>query len=181
MKSPLTIETEIPGVYLRELASLADDYAYFDAICENPAHLSQFGDDTAGKYQSFEDVQLRRMESRDTDELRMGIWNEEKFVGFVKAAPSEDGNEAEIGYFLRASATGHGYATVAVRALSEYVRPNYNRVFAEVHAQNEKSMWVLDRAGFWLVGVERREWGTAVIFELPYEDAFGYPLESSVD
>ena len=60
-----------------------------------------------------------------------------------------DGPKATVGYWLRASATGHGYATEAVRALSELAF-DFGIERLEVHTDpdNVPSRALAERAGF---------------------------------
>ena len=60
-----------------------------------------------------------------------------------------DGPKATMGWWLRAGATGHGYATEAVRALSELAF-DYGVERLEVHADpdNAGSRKLAERAGF---------------------------------
>ena len=56
----------------------------------------------------------------------------------------------EIGYWLRASATGHGYVTEAVKLLTEYtfMHLQANRVEIRCDARNTQSAAVAQRLGF---------------------------------
>lgn len=145
-REALIIPTEMQGLVLRELSTPEDDIAYFAAVEANRDHLSQFGDVTAAHYKTIEDVTASRLNAGD--KKRMGIWHDGTFVGTVNMRPQKDGTSAEIGYWLDSRHEGHGYATVATRALSGYAAQRYSRVFAEVIRGNEKSAKVLRRAGF---------------------------------
>ncbi|MPY34810.1 GNAT family N-acetyltransferase [Streptomyces adustus] len=69
-------------------------------------------------------------------------------MGF-HGAPDEQGR-AEIGYDLAEGARGRGYATEALRALSEWAlaRDDVRSLFATVERGNAPSQAVLSRAGF---------------------------------
>lgn len=164
MSEALSLATEKPGVVLHELVSPYDDLALFDAIEEDREHLSRAGNDIAEKYPNPGAVRKAREENPEK-KLRLGIWDNDRLVGMIGAKPSEDESATEIGYWLRASATGNGYATVAVKALTQYVRPRFPRVFAEVHIDNPASARVLERAGYTKTGETIRDWGPADIFE----------------
>jgi RimJ/RimL family protein N-acetyltransferase len=148
---------------VQELATSDDDKAYFEAVEEDRAHLSQFGETTAKYYKTLQDVRERRMII--SNKIRLGIWDSESFKGTVNAQPNEDKSEVEVGYWLRASAVGNGYATLAVKALTDHLTPRFDRVFAEVHMENEPSIKVMRRAGYAEVGRVDRDWGNAIIFE----------------
>lgn len=135
------------GLFLRELATEADDLAYFGAIEASREHLSQFGDETATKYPGLTAVTDARINPSNPNKLRFGIWREDTLVGSINLTP-DDNNTAEIGYWLDARHTGNGYATLATKALAQYARPRYSKVYANVIEGNEASVHVLERAGF---------------------------------
>ncbi|MFE2583671.1 GNAT family N-acetyltransferase, partial [Streptomyces sp. NPDC059378] len=85
-------------------------------------------------------------------------------MGF-HGAPDEQGR-AEIGYDLVEGARGRGYATEALRALSQWAlaRDDVRSVFATVDGDNAPSQAVLSRAGFTRVDAD-----TAGDGELAYE------------
>jgi RimJ/RimL family protein N-acetyltransferase len=60
-----------------------------------------------------------------------------------------DGPTARMGWFLRASATGHGYATEAVRALTELAFDSgVERIESHTDPDNASSRALAERAGF---------------------------------
>ena len=65
---------------------------------------------------------------------------------------------AELGYYLGEPYWGHGYATGAVKQACEYVFEHSDiiRIYAEPFARNAASCRVLEKAGFRLEGVLRR-------------------------
>lgn len=163
MSEVLTLTTQKSGIILRPWLDKADDRAYFEAVDEDRDHLSQFGDATARKYPTIEAVTQRRLTAKG--EIRLGIWDRTSLKGGITATLSEAKLEAEVGYWLRASAVGQGYATLAVQALTEYLVPRYDRVFAEVHTDNTASASVLQRSNYTGVGAAQRNWGPALIFD----------------
>ncbi|MCC6744529.1 MAG: GNAT family N-acetyltransferase [Acidobacteria bacterium] len=65
---------------------------------------------------------------------------------------------AELGYWIAVSHWGHGIATAAVRAVTEYAfttHPDLRRVWAVPFASNPASARVLEKAGFVLEGTLR--------------------------
>lgn len=77
-------------------------------------------------------------------------------------------DEAEIGILLDKDAAGHGYASAAVTALTEFTNPRFTRVYAEVAPDNAKSIALLNRSGYQASGeVVERDWGKALVFEAP--------------
>jgi ribosomal-protein-serine acetyltransferase len=65
-----------------------------------------------------------------------------------------DGTTARMGWYLRSGATGHGYATEAVRALSALARRfGVERVEAHMDPDNARSRALAERAGFVLEAI----------------------------
>jgi len=147
MNPVLELPTEQETVVLRQLTP-EDASAYFEAVDANRDHLRQFGDNTAEKYPTLESVEESIANPSNPDKLRMGIWDDETFVGSINLTPSDDGSDAELGYWLDGRHTGKGYATVAAKALAGYAKNKFPKVHAEVVDGNEASSRVLERAGF---------------------------------
>lgn len=65
---------------------------------------------------------------------------------------------AEVGWWLAEPHWGHGVATRVARALAEraFADPDITRVFAPIHAGNQRSMRVAEKSGFVLEGVQRQ-------------------------
>ncbi len=154
---PGDIETEMTGLSIRKLT--ADDApTYFEAVDRNRAHLSQFSDQTSSTYPNLESVQasikeypyITRTELGDV-RTRLGIWSHDTFVGSINVTTGNVG--AEIGYWLDEAYTGMGYATCAVRALTEFAKRHYETVFATVYEGNQASRAVLERADYSLTNV----------------------------
>lgn len=68
----------------------------------------------------------------------------------VRRVPAADADRAELGYWLRADATGHGYATEAARALLDaaLALPFAARVEIRCDPRNDASAAVPRRLGF---------------------------------
>ena len=84
------------------------------------------------------------------------------FVGWFHLRPSDDDrpDEPELGYRLRASAWGQGYATEGSRALIEraFRELGAERVTAETMAVNTASRRVMEKAGLRYVRTFHAEW-----------------------
>jgi RimJ/RimL family protein N-acetyltransferase len=78
-------------------------------------------------------------------------------MGF-HGVPDEDGR-AEVGYDLAESARGHGYATEALHALSEWAlaRDDVRSLCATIEPDNAASQRVIARAGFTRATVEEEQ------------------------
>lgn len=159
----LLLQTEREGVTLRTLATDRDDLEYYRAIEENRAHLNRHGNATSKKYRTLQNVKMARLETGN--KIRLGIWDGNDFKGTINARPSSDGREVEIGYWVRYGALGEGYATIAVKAFTDYLKPRFTRIFAEVHKDNEDSIKVMERAGYHAVDEFQRDWGPVISFE----------------
>jgi len=148
MPNRIIYPTERDSVELRQLVP-ADAQAYFEAVDASRDHLSKYGDRTAAKYPDLASVVESIERPHVANKLRLGIWDQETFVGSINLKPIAD--KAELGYWLDERYLGHGYATVAVRALVARA-PRYIDVFAAIRTENEASKRVVSRAGFLLGG-----------------------------
>lgn len=156
-------EIVIEGELSLKPVTLEDSEEMFALIDANRAHLSQYGDDTASKYPTLESMRERNS-SQSPNEKRFGIRDHGKLVGFIKVTDRGEPGW-EVGYWLGAKHTGHGYMTRAVTALTTYAFTSLGaqRVFATVHADNGSSSRILIRTGFGLEGPNPKQ-PTDVIF-----------------
>ncbi|HEU5472829.1 MAG TPA: GNAT family N-acetyltransferase [Actinophytocola sp.] len=86
-----------------------------------------------------------------------------RFLGWFELRVSGDdaaAAQAELGYRLRASAWGRGYATEGARALIRraFTELGLRRVWAETMAVNTASRRVMEKAGLRLVRTFHRTW-----------------------
>ncbi len=147
MNAPVIIPTEQSNVVLRQLATEADDVAYHAAYNVSRPEIEAFEDpEKLGKYQTVEQVREAREDPDNADRLRLGIWDNDTFVGSINLTPDEQ--RVEIGYWLDTRHTGHGYATLATKALASFASERYSEVHANVVEGNTASARVLERAGF---------------------------------
>lgn len=156
---PITIETDQPELTLVQMLTEVDDAAYFALQNANLDYWKEFGNAID---ESEEDVTKRRKEKSGP---RFGIYKDGVLIGMEGYTLNQDG-DAEVGIMLAEDATGHGYATSAVKALSAFLAPQFDRVFAEVDPENMGSISLLERTGYERVGDEvLRDWGRALVFE----------------
>jgi RimJ/RimL family protein N-acetyltransferase len=96
-----------------------------------------------------------------------GVWaaierSTGEFVGLFELYPRKDAgpNEVELGYRLRRSAWGKGYATEGSRALIRkgFTELGVQRVVAETMAVNAGSRRVMEKAGLTYVRTFHQEW-----------------------
>lgn len=149
MRSPLTLPTEKEDLTLRELTTPKDDTELFGLIEAN----SKYWPDIAATYSDIDDVRYARLDAKEESELRFGIRNTGRLVGWVSlityAAGDEFGNW--LGYWVDQQQSGKGYGTLAARAAIKYVRDNsqFNRtITTTVRPDNMPSMKILARTGF---------------------------------
>lgn len=160
--SPVIIYPAMPGLKLQQMLTTEDDKQYFEFQNRNIEHIEEFGN-TIDK--SEEEVTRRRLGYGDD---RFGIWLEDQLVGMVGYSTPYHAREAAIGILLDKDFTSRGIATASVKALTEYTKSRFDRVFAEVRPDNEDSIKLMDRAGYRTNGqVIETEWGKALVFEAP--------------
>jgi RimJ/RimL family protein N-acetyltransferase len=153
---PGRIEIEGPSSLSLKQFTLEDAQTIFDLINADREHLSQFGDETADKYKTEEDVLRSIEEPANPNKLRFGIWDDTSMVGSINITTSKHyGGIAEIGYWVGAEHTGHHYAHRATEILTKYAFENLgiDRIMATVAIGNDASMKTLERAGFKFVGL----------------------------
>lgn len=159
---PAEIETDMPGLILRHITTLADDEQHVEYMHRNREHLAEFGNTVD---ETVEDAIKRRLESGDG---QFGIWYNDKLIGTVAYQTEHSDTEAAMGISLDKDETGRGYATAALKALTRYAVTRFDRVYAEVEVGNTNSINLLQRSGFQTNGqVVELKWGSALIFEAP--------------
>lgn len=156
------IETDLPGLRLVQMLTPEDDEAYFKLQNANIDYWQEFGNKID---ETVEEVTAGRLEHGNG---QFGIWLNDELIGMVEYSLKRYPDQAEIGVLLDKKATHHGYATEAIKSLTEYAKQRFNRVYAEVAPDNERSIKLLTRAGYQGTGEKvSREWGEALVFEAP--------------
>jgi RimJ/RimL family protein N-acetyltransferase len=161
--TPQTYRTQIPLVEeLRGARVLVRPYRLEDAealraaVDESREHVRP--------WLPFADLHQTVEESRDwithkmadwllRDDFGMGIWEltSGRFLGGIGMHPRDWAIRAfEIGYWLRASAEGHGYVSEAARLVVEFAARGLtaNRLQIRCNARNARSAAVAERLGF---------------------------------
>jgi len=87
------------------------------------------------------------------------VWVDDRLVGWVDYDVDADHDwlqpgEVNVGYYLFATARGKGHASRAVELLLEHLRRDTEHTVATllIHPQNERSLAVAGRLGFWQKG-----------------------------
>jgi RimJ/RimL family protein N-acetyltransferase len=157
---PIRIEAE--GLTLVQMITEADDRAYFDLQNANLDFWKEFDNKID---ESVEEVTQTRLESGNG---AFGIWIQGKLVGGVGYSTKNHPEEAEVWVALDQGGTGHGYATKAVKTLTDFAKSQFDRVYAEIRADHVNSIELMKRAGYQTSGeTVERDWGTALVFESP--------------
>jgi len=164
----LHLPTERAGVHLKELTVEANGQEFSDLVYANFLHLRQHGGQPESLSDEYESPEgYLKMGQVTEGVIEMGIFDQATLVGFIALLTSDlvvPKGSAEVGYWLGSAYTGKGRATAAVRALSAYAKPRYFPVFAQVTRTNQKSINVLERAGYKRTGINEEG---KLVFELP--------------
>lgn len=153
------IEIKAPGsrITLKQF-TLADAGEIFDLINRNREHLSQFGDDTSGKYPTYESVTKSISHPKNPNKLRFAIRDlTGTYVGTINITPDKDDKtHGEVGYYIGSEFQGRGFTTEAARLLSDFAfsELGYSLLYAKVHPDNTGSQRVLLKAGFSETGMK---------------------------
>ncbi|MDR2998751.1 MAG: GNAT family N-acetyltransferase [Microbacterium sp.] len=142
-----SLPTTLPGVTIRPLGG-ADAAELHTLITANRDHLTRNGDfgDLVAEDRSGIEKMLRR---DDVAGFLFGVFDGDRLAGVVSLVPVAPPKYG-CGYWLAASATGHGLATEALRSLVMYARDAWvaTDIFAGVTHGNASSIAVLERVGF---------------------------------
>lgn len=143
------IPTSHPGLVLRVL-EVPDAQALFELLDENRDHLSQLGDDTAGKYPTYESVVNSIVANAQPQRRRYGIWKDDVFVGTINLTLEPLHERGWIGYWIGRQFAGQGYASIATDALCAYAvkQLGVRKFSAHTHVKNTASQRTLVRSNF---------------------------------
>lgn len=138
------------GTTLKQLIP-EDALTYFNLIKYRSDHLRQYGDRTADKYPTVDAVR-QSIEEPKPNRWRFGIWVGDTMVGSINLDTGEDSTCPEVGYWIGAEYTGHGYASRGLRTIIPFAfeLPGAERLFAQVHRDNIASRKTLEKCGFTL-------------------------------
>lgn len=139
------IATERPEVILRWLDE-GHSGRLHKLLQENRSHLTEHGDH---REQVSASLDALRTELSASNALRFGIFVRDELIGRIDLVPV-DPPRYSLGYWLAKSATGLGYATIAVTALIEYAANELGAsdIYAGVTHGNGPSEALLRRTGF---------------------------------
>ena len=150
-------EIEVGNGTVLKSVTVEDSEEMFALIDADRDYFSQYGDDTADKYKTLEDMQ-RRNANQSPNERRFVIRDRGTLVGFVKVT---DKGELgwELGYWTGKKFAGRGYMSKAAEALTDWAfyHLGTERVFATVHRENAASVRVLQKIGYNLEGTNPKK------------------------
>lgn len=149
---PLEIKSIGGKIRLRQF-TLADAGELFELIDRNRDHLSQFGDETAQKYPTYESVLESIVKPKIPKRKRFAIrtTDEGEFLGSINLTPDEDNPQrGEVGYYMGLEYQGKGFAIEAVNILCDFAfgELEYKELYAKVHPDNRASQRVLIKTWF---------------------------------
>jgi RimJ/RimL family protein N-acetyltransferase len=159
---PLFDELRGERVVVRPLR-LEDAPALFEAIIESLDHIRPWMP-WPDAYHSVEDAQNWIIHTQAQwllrENMSASFWERKsgRFLGGIGLHPRDwEISHFEIGYWVRVSATGHGYVTEAARLLTEFAFDSLqaNRVMIRCDERNERSAAVPRRLGFVHEGCQR--------------------------
>jgi RimJ/RimL family protein N-acetyltransferase len=144
-----TIATEREGIMLRR-ANLADARELFGIINRNRQHLGQFGNGAALPYRNQQALELDIIYPAPSGKIRYLILNGPAIAGNICLIPrGGDHERAELAAWLAKEFTGHGFVTIATKALAEHaLGAGFGEIFAQARHNNTRSVNALLRSGF---------------------------------
>ncbi|MGI5150482.1 GNAT family N-acetyltransferase [Plantactinospora sp. CA-294935] len=161
----MAIHLTTPRLVLREFTGAdVDNLVALDADPE-VMYFINGGRPTPREY--VEQVVLPRWLRYYRESPGLGFWAVEErasgeFLGWFHLRPGEGhpADEPELGYRLRRSAWGRGYATEGSRALIDkaFAEQGVRRVLAETMVVNTASRRVMEKSGLRLVRVFHADW-----------------------
>ena len=154
------IETERLILRLINECSAQD---WFDAIAEHPEHFHAWNawNPYEMTFKKAAEILKRNIEGTLCGEkLGLAVYEKDTgaFVGDVAATSIlQDEGIAEIGYWIRSSASGRGYMYESLKQLCTflYEEVQMKHIIARVHPSNQKSLALLERLKFKPSGEKR--------------------------
>ncbi len=163
-KKIIKLDTEQPDVSVRSIThdDLSEVQDFFD---RNEERFAKGGLIASALF----DKVLNNLASTDTQNLRMGIFDHDKLVGYVGVTDYDDKGRREVSYGIDGAAARKGMALAALNAVTKYENDNGHDVIAEVEHSNVASMKLLEKANF-VPSRKRSEDGRAVYEKLSMDE-----------
>jgi RimJ/RimL family protein N-acetyltransferase len=133
-----------------------DAQALYEAVAESRDHLRPwlpFADEHQSVEESLDWIIHQEVEWLLREQLPLSVWERTsgRFLGGTGIHPHNwETRSFEIGYWLRASATGHGYITEAARLLTDYLFTKLEATRVEIRCdeRNTSSAAIARRLGY---------------------------------
>jgi RimJ/RimL family protein N-acetyltransferase len=163
--APVDVFLETDGLVLRRFT--ADDVENLVELDADPEVMRYINGGRPTPREEIEDEVLPAFLRYYERTAGFGFWAAQEratgaFVGWfhLRPAPESPPGEAELGYRLRRSAWGKGYATEGSRALVDkaFAELGVERVVASTMVVNVASRRVMEKAGLKVVRVFHAEW-----------------------
>jgi len=155
-----TIAMDLKELEIRRLKH-SDAPAIFEAVQESVSDVSTWMDWCHADY-SLEDAQewigITNEGFKDSTQYDFGIFGANRYLGQVGVNRiNHQARYANLGYWVRTSATGRGVAPVAVRLLTDWAFANTDlqRLEIVVALGNERSLRVAEKTGAVREGILR--------------------------
>ncbi len=147
-RKPIVLATASPDIELRELTE-ADADAFFDAVQQNCAWLTRYGDYEDLTKMSSKDIAMEFSDRDEKGPLRMGVWHDKNLVGIVAISPVAP-EVYTVGYWIAKNYSRRGYVTSSCRAIMDFVSRTrtVREYWAGVRNINLESIAVVERLGF---------------------------------
>ncbi|KFC61994.1 putative ribosomal N-acetyltransferase YdaF [Devosia sp. LC5] len=141
------LTTEMPDLVLRTLTQ-SQALELHNLLQQNRDHLTAHGDYTDQVAMSYAEIEAE-LAVCDHSSLRFGLLLRGALIGRIDLV-AVDPPKYGLGYWLAEKATGKGYATAALQALTDFARSNLRAtdIYAGVSRGNLRSEALLGRAGF---------------------------------
>lgn len=112
-----------------------------------------------GDAKVFINQNRRRYKNPEADGYSYAIIYNNQFAGSIGVHHIIKGHKANIGYWLAESFWAQGIMTNVVKKFTAYLFKKYNlkRVYADVFPYNNGSKRVLEKAGFELEGIKKKD------------------------
>jgi ribosomal-protein-alanine N-acetyltransferase len=137
-----------------------EDAQQLATIANNKSIWNNVLDSFPSPYTVMDALQWIAKESTTTPVTKFAIHYNGKIVGSIGMNMQDDvyKNAVELGYFIGEPYWGSGIATEAIKVLVTHINQNnkIDRIFARVFEHNKASMKALQKAGFYLEGIQRK-------------------------
>ncbi len=132
---------------------VSDAVNFFKTIRENKNHFAAF-DFISPSFESLKEVEgviASLIKYKNTGSgVNYGLWKQDELLGlFTVNKVLWEKKEADVGFRLIKTATGHGFAKLGLEALcGDLINLGFRRLTASTAISNQRSQALLHKAGF---------------------------------